>query len=63
VEEAKLKLKLPKAQHAQEIEAIGMIRSGKMRKTEWVTKVVREYPPPRGLKQMERFLALGNYYA
>jgi hypothetical protein len=65
VEEAKLKLKLPKAQHAQEeIEAIGMMYGGgKMWKTEWTTKVVREYPPPRGAKQMERFLALGNYYA
>jgi hypothetical protein len=65
VEEAKLKLKLPKAQHARgEIEAIGMMYGkGQMWKTEWTTKVVREYPLPRGRKQMERFLALGNYYA
>ncbi len=65
VEDARLKLKLPKAQHAQEeIEAIGMMYgNGKMWKTDWTTKVVRDYPPPRGGKQMERFLALGNYYA
>jgi transposase InsO family protein len=64
VEEAKLKLKLPKAQHAlEEMEAIGMMYGhGQMWKTDWTTKVVREYPPPRGGKQMERFLALGNYY-
>jgi hypothetical protein len=65
VEEAGLKLKLPKAKHAQqEIEAIGMMYGGgKVWKTEWTTKVVREYPLPRGGKQMERFLALGGYYS
>jgi hypothetical protein len=65
VEEAKLKLKLPKAQHArEEIEALGMMYGGgKMWKTEWTTRTMSEYPPPKGGKQMERFLALGNYYS
>ncbi len=65
VEEAALKLKLPKAQHGrEEIEAIGMMYGGgKTWKTDWTTQVVRDYPLPRGGKQMERFLALGNYYA
>ena len=65
VEEAGLKLKLPKAKHARtEMEAIGMMYGGgKMWKTNWTTKVVQEYPVPRGGKQMERFLALGGYYS
>jgi hypothetical protein len=65
VEEAGLKLKLPKAKHGRkEMEAIGMMYGGgRMWKTEWTTKVVQEYPVPRGGKQMERFLALGGFYS
>ena len=64
VEAMRLKLKLPKAEHAvEEIEALGMrYGHGKMEKTGWTTSVIQEYPAPRTAKQMERFLALGQYY-
>ena len=65
VENAKLKLKLVKAVHAvEEIEALGMVYGkGKMAKTDWTTSVIRDYPIPTSAKRMERFLALGQYYA
>ena len=57
VEDAKLKLKLPKAQHAlEEMEAIGMVYGhGQMWKTDWTTQVVREYPPPKGQSRWSGF--------
>ena len=33
-----------------------------MRKTEWTYSVLRDYKAPTGPKQMQRFLALGQYY-
>jgi hypothetical protein len=65
VEAMKLKLKLPKAVHAvEQIEALGMVYGhGKMEKTDWTTSVISNYPVPRSAKQMERFLALGQYYS
>ena len=62
---AKLRLKLPKSVHAvEELEALGMIYNGDtMRKTEWTYSVLRDYKTPTGPKQMQRFLALGQYYA
>lgn len=59
VEAMRLKLKLPKAEHAvEEIEALGMrYGHGKMEKTGWTTSVIQDYPAPRTAKQMERFLA------
>ena len=64
VEAMRLKLKLPKAVHAvEEIEALGMkYGHGKMEKTSWTTSAIQEYPVPKTAKQMERFLALGQYY-
>ncbi len=61
---AKLKLKLPKAVHAVEVlEALGLeYGHGQVRKTDWTTSVLRDYPVPRGARQMESFLALGMYY-
>ena len=61
---AKLRLKLPKSVHAvEELEALGMIYNGDtMRKTEWTYSVLRDYKAPTGPKQMQRFLALGQYY-
>ena len=64
VEAMNLKLKLDKAEHAVEtVEALGMRYGlGKVEKTEWTTSVIQDYPVPRSSKQMERFLALGQYY-
>ncbi len=61
---AKLRLKLPKSVHAvEELEALGMIYNGDtMRKTEWTHSVLRDYKAPTEPKQMQRFLALGQYY-
>jgi transposase InsO family protein len=61
---AKLKLKLPKAVHGVEVlEALGLeYGHGQVRKTDWTTSALRDYPVPRGAKQMESFLALGMYY-
>ena len=64
VEAMNRKLKLDKAEHAVEtVEALGMrYGQGKVEKTEWTTSVIQDYPVPRSSKQMERFLALGQYY-
>jgi RNase H-like domain found in reverse transcriptase/Integrase zinc binding domain/Integrase core domain/Zinc knuckle len=65
VVKTKLKLKLAKAVHGvEEIEALGMVYGkGKIAKTDWTTSVIRDYPAPTSGKRMERFLALGQYYA
>ncbi len=61
---AKLKLKLPKAVHGVAVlEALGLeYGHGQVRMTDWTTSALRDYPVPRGAKQMESFLALGMYY-
>ncbi len=65
VRKARLKLKLPKAAHAVEkVEALGMeYGKGYVAKTEWTSRAIRDYPVPTSAKKMERFLALGQYYA
>ena len=59
-----MKLKLDKAENAVETaEALRMrYGQGKVEKTEWTTSVIQDYPVLRSSKQMERFLALGQYY-
>ena len=64
VEAVHLKLKIGKAAHGREqISALGlMFGHGKVWKTDETTQVLRDYPVPRSAKQLEKFLALGNYY-
>ncbi len=64
VEEARLKLKLPKAVHAvEEVEALGMMYGrGTVSKTGWSSQVIRDYPVPTSAKKLDRFLHLGQYY-
>ncbi|TXH00892.1 MAG: hypothetical protein E6R05_06395, partial [Candidatus Moraniibacteriota bacterium] len=61
---AKLKLKLQKAVHAKEkIEALGLeYGGGTVAKKDSTLIGISAYPVPRSHKQLERFLALGQYY-
>jgi transposase InsO family protein len=62
---AGLKLKLTKAKHGRtEIAALGqMYGSGERWMAEKTIELINDYPTPTRGKQLERFLALGNYYS
>ena len=62
---AGLKLKLIKAKHGRtEIAALGqMYGNGERWMAEKTIEIINDYPTPTRGKQLERFLALGNYYS